>query len=559
MKRVLLTLLLAALVVSPGLGQVSVNRSRGAISGNLITYSTTAAATAANTTETDLWSFSLPASTLVENGQAVRVIVHGATAANANTKTLRLYFGSTLVGSMSGAANNNTWSFQADVIRTGATTQQANVLGFLGTITASANAFTTPAETLSGAITIKVTGQNGTAAASDITFNAATVEFLTRTQGIVTGTGGSVATPLLLPDGTSAVPSLSFASDTDTGLFTASTNSFGLVSGGTTPGLVAAGEMRLASNTVLGWNATSDNAYTTTADVKLVRDAAAVLAQKNSTTAQTFRLYGTTTGPKYLLFAHDGSDGYIYTNSGGGTLNFGVGAAAKWMIDASGHFKAVTDNTYDIGASGAARPKDIWAGNNIIAGTGASLGWGASGSRMNSATDGVITLFNAAGTNFTSLQFGGGTSSFPELKRNSAQIDVRLADDSGYATLSGTFNVATNLQFGGKLFANNSAPTISSGFGTSPSVASNNGTAAFTINVGTGGAATSGVVGLPTATTGWNCFVNDLTAAAAHVAYNTRQTASTTTTATLENQTTSTGAAVAWAASDILRVSCFAY
>ena len=109
------------------------------------------------------------------------------------------------------------------------------------------------------------------------------------------------------------------------------------------------------------------------------------------------------------------------------------------------------------------------------------------------------------------------------------------------------------------LLYSNAAPTISSGFGTTPSIAANNGTAAFTVNVGTGGTATSGVIGLPTATTGWICSVNNLTAAAAHVAYNTRQTASSTTSATLENQTTSTGAAVAWAASSILNCSCFAY
>jgi hypothetical protein len=37
------------------------------------------------------------------------------------------------------------------------------------------------------------------------------------------------------------------------------------------------------------------------------------------------------------------------------------------------------------------------------------------------------------------------------------------------------------------------------------------------------------------------------------------QTASTTATATIENQTVSTGAALAWSASDILAVSCVAY
>ncbi len=111
----------------------------------------------------------------------------------------------------------------------------------------------------------------------------------------------------------------------------------------------------------------------------------------------------------------------------------------------------------------------------------------------------------------------------------------------------------------GKLVYSDTAPTIASGFGTSPSITASNGTSAILINVGTGGSATSGVLTMPTASTGWVCTANDITAAAAHVAYNTRQTASTTTSVTLENQTTSTGAAVAWAASDIVRVSCSAY
>jgi hypothetical protein len=67
------------------------------------------------------------------------------------------------------------------------------------------------------------------------------------------------------------------------------------------------------------------------------------------------------------------------------------------------------------------------------------------------------------------------------------------------------------------------------------------------------------VLTLPAATNGWNCSVTNLTAAAAHRADNTVQTASTTTSVTLENQTKSTGAAVAWTAGDVLRVCCFAY
>lgn len=105
------------------------------------------------------------------------------------------------------------------------------------------------------------------------------------------------------------------------------------------------------------------------------------------------------------------------------------------------------------------------------------------------------------------------------------------------------------------VFASSTAPTITSGFGTSPSIASN-GTFAITVNVGTGGTATNGVIGMPAAATAWVCTVNNLTAAAAHRADNTRQTARTATSVTIENQTTSTGAAVAWTASDIVLLAC---
>jgi hypothetical protein len=109
------------------------------------------------------------------------------------------------------------------------------------------------------------------------------------------------------------------------------------------------------------------------------------------------------------------------------------------------------------------------------------------------------------------------------------------------------------------LLSSGTAPTISSGFGTSPSVVANNGTAAFEINVGTGGSATSGVIGMPTATTGWICSTNNLTAAASNRADNTRQTAYSTTSVTIVNETTSTGAAVGWTASDKVYLSCFAF
>lgn len=135
------------------------------------------------------------------------------------------------------------------------------------------------------------------------------------------------------------------------------------------------------------------------------------------------------------------------------------------------------------------------------------------------------------------------------------------APDSGdkLSVKGGFLNAKGGLRLNSVLLASSTAPTISSGFGSTPSIVSSNGSAAFTVNVGTGGSATGGVLTMPAAATGWACSVNDITAAAGHVAYNTRQTASSTTSVTVENQTTSSGAAVAWAASDVLRFTCSPY
>jgi hypothetical protein len=97
----------------------------------------------------------------------------------------------------------------------------------------------------------------------------------------------------------------------------------------------------------------------------------------------------------------------------------------------------------------------------------------------------------------------------------------------------------------------NSPPTISSGFGTSPSIVNSNGTAAFQINVGTGGTASSGVLAFSTtAAHGWVVHCDDLTTQSTSV-FLTKQTANSTTTATITNYNTA-GAATAWVASDRL-------
>ncbi len=127
-------------------------------------------------------------------------------------------------------------------------------------------------------------------------------------------------------------------------------------------------------------------------------------------------------------------------------------------------------------------------------------------------------------------------------------------------TLSGLTSVGSSAYRLTALVDSATAPSVASGFGTTPSIAANNGTAAFLVTVGSGGSDSSGVLTLPAAATGWNCFVENRTAVLGNVANaRTVQIGTTTTTVTLENQTVSTGAALAWTAADSLAVACRAY
>lgn len=116
------------------------------------------------TGEDDLMTYSLPANTLSTNGYHIEIIAWGRFASNANTKRLKGYFGSTaLLDSAGLAVNNADWSYYATVTRTGAATQtgNANINTSSSLLTAYADV-TTPTETLSGAVTVKMTGE-GTA------------------------------------------------------------------------------------------------------------------------------------------------------------------------------------------------------------------------------------------------------------------------------------------------------------------------------------------------------------------------------------------------------------
>ena len=154
--------------------------STGSIKGSGIADAQiTSAATTAVTVEEDLQTYTLPADALDANKRMIRVTAWGSFAANGNTKTLRLYFGATSVITNldTTAPNNNPWRITALIIRSGSNAQLASADMVVGSTQQSVGQ-TTPAETDSGTVVIKITGQNGTANANDIVCQGMITEFL---------------------------------------------------------------------------------------------------------------------------------------------------------------------------------------------------------------------------------------------------------------------------------------------------------------------------------------------------------------------------------------------
>lgn len=131
----------------------------GVLSNNVTSVSNVGAG------ETDLMTFSLPANTLATNGRGVRITATWTTAANATAKNAKLYFGATVVSSLIGFTGSAEIIItQTTVYRTGAATQQGIGLlsPYVGAVLNNGTLLvTSPAETLSGAVTIKITGQGG--------------------------------------------------------------------------------------------------------------------------------------------------------------------------------------------------------------------------------------------------------------------------------------------------------------------------------------------------------------------------------------------------------------
>lgn len=131
------------------------------------------------TGEDDLMTYTIPAATLGATGDWIEFEAAGTFAATANNKQIRVKYGATTLydtGALAITAASD-WSLVGKVIRTGAATQKC-VVRFVASDAGVADStdYTTAAETLSGTVVLKLTGE--ATANNDVVEEVLTVRYV---------------------------------------------------------------------------------------------------------------------------------------------------------------------------------------------------------------------------------------------------------------------------------------------------------------------------------------------------------------------------------------------
>lgn len=177
--------------------------------------------------------------------------------------------------------------------------------------------------------------------------------------------------------GNAATPDYSFVDDPNTGVMSTGADTISLAAGGTEQVRISATLFRFPSAALVGWSSTGGAGNSS--DLVLARDAANTLRQSNGVNPQIARWYGTRT---------DASNG-------------------DWLETSKA-------------AGGAAYLRTVANGT----GTASTLALGVAGTNWLMVTTAGLTAFGSS---------VAATSSFPALKRSSAILVSRLADDSANA------------------------------------------------------------------------------------------------------------------------------
>jgi hypothetical protein len=136
----------------------------------------------------------------------------------------------------------------------------------------------------------------------------------------------------------------------------------------------------------------------------------------------------------------------------------GLAASSKFTFDSITGAVSIAQGTLTASAPGL-NLSQTWNGAGV-----AFTAWKLNVTDTASAAGSLLADWQVGGVSQLALrkdgllQFGGSTSAFPALKRNAAGIDVRLADDSGYAALAAS-NLTASVNAVSPTFAISAAAT----------------------------------------------------------------------------------------------------
>ena len=150
-------------IIINGLISLKAGNSAGTIAkaGGCIHTNTTTTGNI-GTGEDTLFSYSVPANTLNTNKDTLVATASGTFATSVNNKRLRVKFGATTIFDSGALAITSAadWVLEIEIIRTGTTTQKCNVrLNTSSSVLLATVDYATAAETLSGAVSLIVTGE----------------------------------------------------------------------------------------------------------------------------------------------------------------------------------------------------------------------------------------------------------------------------------------------------------------------------------------------------------------------------------------------------------------
>jgi len=155
--------------------ETKLSGNKGNAGGTLNVDTTTVGNTGGG--EDDLKLYNVPANTLSVDGQSLIAYCAGTYAANVNNKVIKLYLGSTVLFNSGSVADSGlSWLIRVEIIRTGASSQKCIVV-FTHGATTDAIVYITAAETLSGALDLKITGESLASATNDVVSEMFTVRW----------------------------------------------------------------------------------------------------------------------------------------------------------------------------------------------------------------------------------------------------------------------------------------------------------------------------------------------------------------------------------------------